>query len=405
VKLSVIDACFSINKQSQGLAAMWIEWFAQRAQTKVVPVRDSDVCAVTCVDPRNWEVCRTIKKKWPHVKPKRVRGQSPSATRHDFHADAVCDGRRFMAELIKGGVDAVKHLPETWIRGQDRPVEVAVGFPWDCPPIQAEDGAYRVWCGRGCKKRCAFCQTGWAMAYEENPNGYQLIRQAKNLIQAGKRIAYLSNDPMQHTFGKQLPPVQHGSYSLDYMKRYGAPKARQIRLGVEGVSERLRKFVYKPISTDDLVKASAWLCSLGKSVRWFMIAGLPTEEDGDWEELKDAVTKWKKICHKGVLAISFTAWQPEPATPLGVMPLDDAYWPRWESFKKWFFDGDGWSNRVKLMAPAQPKARLKSAIARMGLDEKTLRAGGQWGPNDRVMYAHKTQRNTIAERMLGTNGR
>jgi hypothetical protein len=162
---------------------------------------------------------------------------------------------------------------------------------------------------------------------------------------------------------------------------------------VEGVSERMRKSVGKPISHDDLVKSAAWLNSLGKSVRWFMIAGLPGETDDDWKEIQKAIMDWKRICSKGVLALSFTAWQPEPATPFGVAPVVDDYWPRWESFREWFFSGAGWSNRVKLMAPAGPKTRMESAVARMGLTVSELRRGGQWGPNDRVAYPYKSARN------------
>jgi hypothetical protein len=128
-----------------------------------------------------------------------------------------------------------------------------------------------------------------------------------------------------------------------------------------------------------------------------MIAGLPGERDEDWMELKTAVTDWKKLCSKGVLALSFTAWQPEPATPLGCMPIDDGYWKRWEDFREWFFSGVGWSNRIKLMAPAGIKTRLESSMARMGLTETALKTGGSFGPNNRVEYPYKKQRDAIAK--------
>lgn len=395
MKLSVIDACFPLSRQSCGMAALWLRWYIPRCGGTLTEPQDADALLVTCVDPRNWTVLRSVRKRYAGRRVYAGGAGALSPYSLGLHCDAVCvgNGERFIDTLIRRGNEAVQELPEAWVNGQSRPVEVASGFPWDCPPIQCEDKAYRVWCGRGCKKKCTFCQTGWAMRYEENPHPHRLMQTIDGLHKDGKAFAYLSNDPNQHTFAHMLPAIAHGSYSFDFIRRNGPPSARQVRLGVEGVSERLRKSIGKPISHDDLVKSAAWLNSLGKSVRWFMIAGLPGETEDDWQEIRRAVMDWKRICSKGVLALSFTAWQPEPATPLGIAPVTDEYWPRWESFREWFFSGAGWSNRVKLMAPAGPETRMESAVARMGLTVDELRIGGKWGPNDRVNYPYKAARN------------
>lgn len=402
MRLSVVDACFPIGSPAKGVAAIWIEWFCKKKGALITSIGDSEVVAVTCVDPRNWGVCYTIKKKYRHVKIVSGGAGAFSPYSLSLHSDAVCvgDGQRFLSTLCTDGLDAVKVLPESFIHGQNREVIPAEGFPFDCPPIQAEDGSFKIWLGRGCKKKCAFCQTGLAQQYQENPKPENIIKNIKMLKGKKNKFSYMSNDLMQHSFWKLLPPVEHGSYSLDFIKKNGLPPARQIRLGIEGVSEKLRKFINKPISKDDLVKATAWLNQNGKSVRWFMIAGLPTEKKHDWDELKEAVLMWKKICHKGVLALSFTAWQPEPATPLGAFPIDDFYWENWKDFKEWFFSGVGWSNRIKLMNPAMPSTRLESAMARMGTSEDILRKGGDWGPNDRVLYPNKNARNKFYDYLI-----
>jgi hypothetical protein len=401
MKLSVVDACFPIAKQSYGMAAMWLQWYIPRVGGTLVSASEADAILVTCVDPRNWKVLKALRKAHPGKRIFAGGAASLSPYSLGLHCDAVCvgNGERFVETLVRHGFDAAMALPESWVNGETRQVEVAAGFPWNCPPIECEDKAYRVWCGRGCKKKCAFCQTGWGMEYQENPDPAALMASIKSLQQQGKKFAYLSNDPNQHSFALMLPKIDSGSYSLDFIRRNGPPSARQVRLGIEGVSERMRKMVGKPISHDDLVKSAAWLNSLGKSVRWFMIAGLPGETEDDWQEIRKAVIHWKRVCSKGVLALSFTAWQPEPATPLGICQIVDDYWQRWESFREWFFSGDGWSNRIKLMAPCAPKARMESSMARMGMTEDQLRAGGQWGPNDRVNYPHKAARNSMAKRL------
>lgn len=404
MKCCIIDACFPVDNQSFGMAALWLIWYCGVLKIEVSSASISDCILVTCVDPRNWNVLKSLRKRYPTKKIYAGGAGALAPYSLGLHCDAVCvgNGERFIKTLSEFGHDGIKDLPETWIGGQSRSVFVAEGFPWNCPPIECEDGAYRVWCGRGCKKKCLFCQTGWATKYEENPDGKKLLESIKALQKRNKKFAYLSNDPNQHSFSALLPKIDHGSYSLDFIRSNGLPSARQIRLGVEGPSERLRSFVNKPISKSDLVRATAWMNSNGKSIRWFMIAGLPTENDADWEELKETVIEWKKTTIKGVLALSFTAWQPEPSTPLGAFGFDDSYWKRWENFREWFFGGAGWSNRIKLMQPANPKTRIESAMARMGLADDKLREGGCWGPNDRVEYPFKKQRNAIYERLIQT---
>ena len=400
MRFAILDACFPVHKQAgRGMAAEYLAWELRRNGTREYPPAEADAILITCTSPIDCDYVRRIKTKYPHKAIVVGGAGSTSPYSLGLHGDVVCvgDGQIFMRILIHEGLEAARALPNAWVHGETRPVEIDQGFPWDCPPIMAEDGAVRVWCGRGCKNKCAFCQTGWAHTYAENPDPERLLAQIRRLRAAGQKVNYLSNDLAQHSFFKRLPPVEHGSYSVKYLREYGLPPARQVRLGIEGVSERLRNLVNKPISHDDLVKCTAWLNANGRGVRWFLIAGLPGETADDWEELKAAVMRWKEITPKGVLALSFTAWCPDPATPLAIMPLRDDYWENFLRFKEWFFGGIGWSNRVKLMSPQQPKARLAKAIAAMGLTEKQLRDGGNWGPNDRVNYPYKTAAKKLAE--------
>lgn len=388
------------------MAAQWLAWELAQAGVPEAPIDSADVVLVTCVDARQADYLRLLRKRYPGRVI--VAGGAAGTTPYSLgrYADAVCvgDGQPFMQALLTDGLAAAMALPNVWRDGGSEPVEVAQGFPWGCPPIEGEDGAVRVWCGRGCKNRCLFCQTGWAMEYAEHPRPDDLMGQIAALARQGKRVAYLSNDPAQHTFAHRLPPTGHGSYSVAYMRRAGLPAATQVRIGVEGVSERLRRLVAKPISERDLVDCTAWLNAHGKSVRWFMIAGLPGETDDDWLALRESLRAWKLLASKGVLVLSFTAYGPEPATPLGVMPLDDGYWQRWQAFREWFFGGQGWSNRIKLMSPAAPTSRLETAMWHMGLSESALRHGGTWGPNDRVLYPYREARDKAAAHYADATG-
>lgn len=391
MKYSIFDACFSGAKQNgRGMSATYLSWELNRHGLSEYSIDQSDCILATCQSTEATTAIKSLRKKYPNKLI--ICGGAASTSPYSIgkYCDAVCvgDGQVFIDTLIEAGFDRAKKLPNVWIDGETRSVSIDQNFPWDMPPIQAEDGAYRLWCGRGCKHKCKFCQTGWAYVYSENPRPQNLLSNAKRLLSSGKKIAYLSNDVMQHSFYSALPPTEHGSYTVAFLKKNGLPPARQIRIGVEGVSERLRKSVSKPISDEDLLGCTRWLNGNKKSVRWFMIAGLPGETDDDWEELKSIVQRWKMLTPVGVLALSFTAFCPEPATPFAQVALDDNYWPRFEAFKEWFFGGKGWSNRIKLMMPQQPESRMNKAILSMGLSEQQLREGGHKSPNARLLYPY-----------------
>jgi len=391
MRAAILDAAFPVGRQSgRGLAARYLAWDLARNGEDEYPLPDADTVLVTCTSPIDADYIKRLRAKYP-CKAIIVGGAgSTSPYSLGVDSDAVCvgDGQKFIQTLCNEGLDAAKQLPNAWVHGDLRRVEVDQGFPWDMPPIQAEDGAYRLWCGRGCKNKCAFCQTAWAHTYSEHPDPDSLVLAAQALLQRGKRINYLSNDPAQHSFFARLPPVDHGSYSVRFLAKHGLPHARQIRLGVEGVSARLRAAVGKPISDDDLVGCTSWLNAHGKGVRWFMIAGLPGETSDDWLALRGVIKRWKEMTPKGVLGISFTAWCPDPATPIATLPIVDDYWQHFTEFKEWFFSGVGWSNRIKLMMPQQPESRMRKAELAMGLPEGTLREGGDPGPNQRVNYPY-----------------
>jgi radical SAM superfamily enzyme YgiQ (UPF0313 family) len=151
-------------------------------------------------------------------------------------------------------------------------------------------------------------------------------------------------------------------------------KCKSIRIGVEGVGERLRKAVKKPVPNDGLCDVTFKALGNGVGVRWFFIAGLPFEADGDWTELKDLVMELHRL-KKGVVMMNFHAFIPQPATPLCVFPLRDEYWERFQDFRKWFFHGPGLTRRVQIVACAQYPGRLNRARESMAATAGELRRG------------------------------
>ncbi|MFA5458333.1 MAG: hypothetical protein WC261_11965 [Synergistaceae bacterium] len=399
MKISIIDSSYPLSKMQYGVSASYLFWELSRHGITPIAIEESDFIFVTMQDPRQWPYIKTLRAKYPYKKI--IVGGSASSAPYaiGLYCDCVVvgDGQAFIKTLIESGYDTAAALPNIWIHGETRPVTVDQGFPWNLPPIMGDNGHVNIFISRGCRKKCYFCQTGWAYDYQETESLNQVLSQ----VQSCKRnkITYVSNDLGQYSGINYLDSNGDGSYSVEYiLKKKMLPKARVVRLGVEGVSERIREIINKPIKNNDLYNLTLALNRAGKSVKFFMMAGFHFETAEDWEELKAFIARYRRKEQKGTLEISFSAWIPSPATPMCILPLKDDYWKRFEAFREWFFNA-GWSNKIKLLNLAQPETRLQSAMAHMGLTEKELREGGKWGPNDRIEYPFKKAVHKIGEKL------
>lgn len=406
MRYAIIDTCYKINKDGtqphRGLGAQYVQWEMWRHGIQESNINDADVLLVSAVAPIEYKRVKALRKTYPDKK-KIVGGPGASCPAiFEDYCDAIClgDGQRFYSELFENGHWA--SLPNIWTKGQTEEVCIDQEYPWSMPPLSTESGTYCVGLGRGCKNRCLFCHTTWAYKYQEHPDPERLLREIKRLQSQKRSFSYLSNDAMQHKFHDKLPSVPAGSYSIAYLKKTGLPPARTIRIGVEGVSARLRKAVGKPISREDLVGCTRWLNENGKSVRWFMIAGFPYEAVNDWSELKDTVMEWKRSTIKGTLGISFTAFIPEPSTPLCLLPISDDYYAHYKYFADWFFDGRGWSNRISLMQPKSPESRNESIAAHMGKDISQVYDVNAPTKNSLVQYQFADLKKIFAQKYKDT---
>lgn len=408
---AIMDATVTHTEaRFRGLAGKYVEWELRENGASIVSPEDADIVCVTVVSPHEFEcVPRALKRAG--VEPlatKRLRqsvvlgGQGAlSPAIFDPYIDVACvgEGRKFLRTLVTHGLAVACTLPNAWIPGSSDLVYPDEDFPWDAPPIMAEDGVVRIFASRSCQKKCLFCHTGWSMSYRENDGDY-LTRQFSTLTQAGYRVNVVTNDAAALSFFNDLTALEHFSASYSQTQeiiKHGVSgivgKVGSIRFGVEAPSYRLRRLIGKPISTKGLFDVSCQLLNAGIGVRWFMIAGLPGETEQDWDELREVVIKARHEIAKGALQLSFTAFCPDAAAPLCLAPLDDGYWTRFDAFWKWFFEGAGFTRKIQLFRCAQPAARLRHAMASMAASAEDLRRG--WldrdPPNWRIQYAYLAQ--------------
>ncbi len=327
-----------------------------------------DGLLLSSVHPGQARVAERARKRFPVVVVGGAGALSPGA--YEAATGVVCGDYQGFVSALRGGLDEALSLPNVYVPGESRAVEIDGAFPWqESGKHIGEDGRAMVFCSRGCRHRCAFCQTAWATIYREHPAPGEI-----ETLPAG-RYNYVSNALGEVSFFSRLPPTAGASHTLTSAVRLANP-GRLVRVGVEGVSERLRRAVGKPLRNQDLVDWTLALNGRGVQVRWFMIAGLPGENAEDWLELYDCVKAYTTSHERGTLQISFTAYVPEPATPIRGLLFRDEYWDSYKRFADWYF-GKARIAHLSIFRPQGPANRAVKAAAQMHPG------------NTRVLYPHR----------------
>jgi hypothetical protein len=178
---------------------------------------------------------------------------------------------------------------------------------------------------RGCHGKCLFCQYTWIKKYRELDIAdiRIMINKAKT-----KSIRVFCSDRFGHSqwpeIKSYLTRIKKNDTGTDVTARaiLSNPDllqtCRKVRLGIEGMSPRLRKMVGKPLSNDEIIEIIKLIQKAGlKTIDWYMIYGLPTETKEDWDSFRtllDGIAAAISI-ESFTLAIHWNAFSPKAMTP------------------------------------------------------------------------------------------
>ena len=389
MRIAVIDSAFA-DQRFQGLAASWLRWELPRMGVAVTSVEDCDVVFITSNSQQGIDRVRIEAKRARKLGKKVVLGGECSFGPSIFieHVDAVCvgEGYEFIEHVAVNGIGDIADLPYVYTGGSAEIIPSTI-YPWHHPPIMHPDGYVRIPSSRGCKRRCMFCQTGWQESYQKNPNMDNALMQARKLSDASVGYTWLTNDAIVDGVADDC---EHISATADavFRNRILRSNTKKVRIGVEGISSRLRRAVRKPIDISRLIDSCIDMMNRGIGVGWFFVIGLPGENDDDWREHREAISEIKAKAKKGVIMATYHAYIPQPATPLSVLPLEDGYWDRFESFRRWFFDGPGHTRHYRIMPPAREPGRMTRAQQSINCSEAELRRG--WWEHDQPNWVVRT---------------
>lgn len=274
----------------------------------------------------------------------------------------------------------------------EQPERIASPDPyvdWSMPGIPLSDNVVRLLLSKGCQTHCAFCATSWRESYAVHDDPGRLSRQLAQLRRQKRRYLLISNDAAAVPCYRQLATeLDSESFTMRALRDPAALQtllshgARMVRLGIEGVSERIRHAWGKPVANDELIGLlDTFQGSKVPRVQLFMIVGAPFETEGDWRELREL---WQRICRvqrRGLCRVKFTAFSPTPPAPLSRFLPTTAYANRWAEFRAWYMANSA-SGSMYSIGPRQFDAQLRAASELLGVPIAALAEASDRGDID-----------------------
>lgn len=198
---------------------------------------------------------------------------------------------------------------------------------------------YLIEIARGCSRACRFCLAG----YHFQPMRYRpvesLLSQAKQGLQYRTRLGLVSAAISDHP---QIDELVIGLRRMDaefsvssvrikplsdiLLQGLADSGTKTITLAPEAGSERMRRFISKGISEDDILSAADRVAGYGfKQMKLYFMIGLPTETEEDIVSIIDLARVTKGIIDKyrsGIhLTLNITPFVPKAGTPFQWLPM------------------------------------------------------------------------------------
>lgn len=226
-------------------------------------------------------------------------------------------GRRWIKELDKYEAQTVIVTPDTEFRDMFL-IEVA----------------------RGCGRHCRFCMAGYCY---RNPRVRSLEKLKEAIVKAKQfrskvglmgaaisdypEIDALCNSILEQGMQMSVASLRADSLTEGLVHGLAVSKHKTITLAPEAASIRLRRVINKSITDEHLYDSIKMAVAAGiPHIRLYIMIGLPSEEQGDIEEIvtmaQNIKTYMESLGSKGKLTLSVNPFVPKPFTPFQWMPME-----------------------------------------------------------------------------------
>jgi hypothetical protein len=224
---------------------------------------------------------------------------------------------------------------------------------------------------KGCPRRCLFCIHPWRHRYQE---------QDKDVVEGfirsvpGKGVGLVSNSSSDVSYYGELSTQLQELGKTDMIvsnavqgitEQTVSERKREMLFGIEGMSERLRTIVNKPLKRDVLREKVSMCFRHGVQVRTVYQFNLPGETMADLDELKRDVAYLRAKHKKGSWAIPFIPNQVTANTPMQwCRPhYDLEMWEALKEFRKSLFGSKNTGIAVYVPQPLGPAKWFAQVVA------------------------------------------
>ena len=206
---------------------------------------------------------------------------------------------------------------------------------------------------RGCGRMCRFCQPGHVTLPVRERSAEDIIKITKELVKNTgydeySLLSLSSNDysnikevikELAVDFNKKkvsvsLPSQRIDGFNLELANLMHSVRKSGMTLAPEAGSQRLRNLIKKNISEEQIINAALTLYENGWSkIKFYFIAGLPTETLEDMDEMAELlnkikyrsklIKKEKGLNHGFEITCTLSIFVPKPFTPFQWCPQMD----------------------------------------------------------------------------------
>lgn len=389
LRIAVLDANDTAGAIISGVTSIvghWLHWEIARQEVVAVEPSEADIVLLSFAGATDWPATARRHLRRHRIQPDARRRQGKpyiiaggAADAIPFSvlpiADAVAIGEGY--QFVRSLIGMVKHgtaLPaiRAWIeayphalersqieglaRDPDRPWLLArppaapLATPdeevdWDgMPLVRGDDKVVRIVTEKGCWLKCKFCATTYRQTNRQTPNADRVLAQIGALTERGERVQLVTNDVSNLTFFPDVP--KHGALAQQSLTLAGlrdpatfdavlASRPRIVRIGVEGLSPRIRQAFGKPMRREELLTMLTRLHDNKQMTHLFYIVGAPYEHVSDWDEYRRFYADLALAIRWGVCRIKYTAFTPDPPTPLARFLPATAYVDHMQALKLW----------------------------------------------------------------------
>ncbi|MDD3150674.1 MAG: radical SAM protein [Candidatus Gastranaerophilales bacterium] len=204
-------------------------------------------------------------------------------------------------------------------------------------PIISENsffkGNFLIELSRGCSRKCKFCLACYSNLPTRYP-GFESIKNAidialQNNLSIGllgaliadhpdfdKIIAYIDKKRKIQEFGVSIASIRADKINPNTIKTLVSCGLKSTTIAIEAGSERLRKFINKNLTNEQIFESIKIAHKNGLSgMKLYGMLGLPTETDDDITEMLNLMKNLKKEFKKFNLCLSVSSFVPKAHTP------------------------------------------------------------------------------------------